>query len=108
MGTIPPLEIAGAGEPTVKTKAFETPPFDPVLNTVTGTASADATSPASIVAVNCVAFTNVVVRVDPFHCTTDDDVKFEPLTVSVKGAAPALALAVDREFKTGTLFAPGA
>ncbi len=58
--------------------------------TVTCAVPAAATSVARIAAVSCVALTNVVVRADPFHCTTAPDLKFCPFTVSVNAAEPAV------------------
>jgi hypothetical protein len=52
-----------------------------------------AMSAAAMDAVNCVLLTKVVVRLDPFHITTDVPTKFVPLTVSVNAAPPALAVA---------------
>src|SRR5262245_19197076 len=49
-------------------------------------------SAAAICAVNCPAFTNVVGRGLPFHCTTELPTKLLPFTVSVKAAPPAGAL----------------
>ena len=55
-----------------------------------------------LVAVICVALTNVVVRALPFHRTTEPPTKFEPLTVSVKAALPAAAELGARLVATGT------
>ena len=45
--------------------------------------------------------TKVVVRLPPFHCTTDPGAKFEPLTVSVKPGPPACAVLGLRLLITG-------
>jgi hypothetical protein len=49
-----------------------------------------AISAAAIEAVNWVAPTKVVVRLDPAHCTTEPLTKFVPLTVSVNPEVPAV------------------
>src|SRR5579863_3699642 len=61
------------------------------LNTVTEAVPTVAISAAVMVAVNCEALTNVVVRLPPFHCTTAVFSKLLPFTVSVKAAPPANA-----------------
>jgi hypothetical protein len=48
-------------------------------------------SAAGIAAVACVLLTNVVVRLEPFHCTVVVLRKFAPFTVSVNAAPPAAA-----------------
>jgi hypothetical protein len=48
-------------------------------------------SEAGIAAVNWVEETNVVVRSEPFHLTTDPEMKLVPLTVNVKADPPAVA-----------------
>src|ERR1051326_9211909 len=59
--------------------------------TVTCAAPAAATSAALIEACSRVPFTQVVVRLEPFHCTTTRLLKLAPFTVSVKAAEPAVA-----------------
>ena len=61
-----------------------------------------AMSAEGIEVVNCVLLTKVVVRLPPFHCTTDPDTKFEPFTVSVKPAPPAVVLLGEIELIVGT------
>jgi hypothetical protein len=61
------------------------------VNTVTEAVPAVAISVAVIAAVNWVAETYVVVRFDPFHCTTEPLTKLLPLTVSMKAEPPAFA-----------------
>src|SRR5260370_41583588 len=59
------------------------------LDTVTAAVPAipgKAVSEAEIVAVSCVALTNVVSRGDPFQLTTDPLTKLVPFTVRVKPA----------------------
>jgi len=48
-----------------------------------------AMSAALIVALSCVGLTKVVVRLTPFHCTTEAGTKFVPLTMSAKLGPPA-------------------
>ena len=50
-------------------------------------------SAAVIVAVRTVALTNPVVRVMPFHCTSEVLTKFEPVTMSEVGTKLDLARA---------------
>ena len=61
-------------------------------------------SVAGIAAVTCVALTKVVVRVAPFHLTTEPETKLLPLTVRVKAAPPAVALLGTRVVSAGTGF----
>jgi hypothetical protein len=85
----------------VKVRAVEVPPPEGGLNTVTWTVPADAMSVPGRLAVNFVALTNVVVRLLPFHCTTDAEIKFVPFTVSVNAAPPAAALPGDKPLTAG-------
>src|SRR6267378_5192913 len=71
--------------------AFEVPPPGAGLKTVTWAVPVAAMSEAGMDAVTCVAETNVVVRADPFHCTTDPETKLLPFTVSENAAAPTMA-----------------
>ena len=82
------LVSVGAGLLMVKGIAPDVPP--PGFNTVTFTVPAAAISAATIEAVNWVALTKVVVRLDPPHCTTEPLTKFVPLTVSVNPELPAV------------------
>jgi hypothetical protein len=70
---------------------LEVPPPGVGLNTVTVAVPAVTISAAVIAAVNWVDDTYVVVRLAPFHCTTEPLTKLLPLTVSVKAAPPANA-----------------
>jgi len=64
----------------------------PVVVTPTFTVPEDAISAAEIVAVNCVADTNVVVRLAPPHVTVDNPlIKLVPLTLMVNPEPPAVA-----------------
>ena len=49
-------------------------------------------SEVKIVAVNCPEFTNVVTRSEPSNLTTEEDMKFVPLTVRVKPVSPTVLL----------------
>src|SRR5712692_5002678 len=62
------------------------------VTTVTVAVPAAAVSAAVIVAVNCLSETNVVGRLDPFHCTTESfSTKFAPFTVSVNSGSPSVS-----------------
>jgi hypothetical protein len=62
-------------------------------------------SAAEMAADNCVALTNVVARLLPFHRTVEPATKFEPFTVSVICGPPAVVLegAIDVIAGTGLL-----
>jgi hypothetical protein len=75
----------------MKESADDMPPPGEGFRTLTLAVPALAISAAVIAAVSCVLLTNVVVRPDPFHCTLDVLTKFEPFTVSVSAAPPAIA-----------------
>ena len=75
----------------VNVRAAEVPPPGVPLKTVTEAVPAVAMSVAGTAAVNCVALPKVVTSVAPFHFTEDVLMKFVPVTVSVKPAAPAVA-----------------
>ena len=85
----------------VNAALLEVPPPGAGLNTVTWPVPAEAISDAVIAACNCVALTNVVVRLAPFQLTTDPLRKPVPFTVSVKAAVPAVALDGDSELTVG-------
>lgn len=94
----------GTGFPTaliVNDPAFDVPPPGVGLSTVTCADPAVAMSLARIDAVSCVALTNVVERLFPFHRTVEDDTKFKPFTVRTNAAPPAVALAGDTEETDG-------
>jgi hypothetical protein len=66
-------------------------------------------SALGIEACNCEALTYVVVRLAPFHRTTEPNVKFDPATVSTKPAPPAVAVAGEMELTVGAVpLAPSA
>jgi hypothetical protein len=56
----------------------------------------------------CVVLTNVVGRLLPFHCTTEQGKKLPPVTLSVMAAVPAVALTGKSEAIVGTGSAAGA
>ena len=60
-----------------------------------------AMSAARMVAVSWVALTKVVVRLLPFHCTTDAGIKPLPVTVRVNAGPPCGALLGARVESTG-------
>jgi len=68
----------------------ELPPLAP-LSTVMRDVPAFATSDALIVAVSCVAETNIVVRAEPLNFTVDVGIKLVPFIVMLKAGPPALA-----------------
>src|SRR5207253_2979984 len=81
-----------AGVEIVNVWAFEVPPPGAGLNTVTDAVPAVARSVAGMDAVSCDAETNFVVRLAPFHRTTDEPAtKFVPFTVNVNAATPTEA-----------------
>src|SRR5207247_10061452 len=87
---------------TVNVSAPEVPPPGVGEKTATDAVPAVAMSPAVIAACNWVLLTNVVTRAPLVHCTTDPLTKFVPFTVSVKAAAPAVALLGASEPSVGT------
>jgi hypothetical protein len=86
----------------VKVCALDVPPPGVGLKTVTDAVPAVAMSEAGMAAVNCIAETNVVVRLDPFHCTTELLSKLLPFTVRVNAAPPAVAELGLKPLRTGT------
>src|SRR5262249_33797319 len=75
----------------VKVAAPDVLPPGPGLNTVTEAWPAEAMSEAGIAATSRVALTNVVVRSEPFQRTCELEATFEPVTVRLKPAPPAVA-----------------
>src|SRR5713101_6566305 len=73
----------------LKARALEVPPPGAGVKTVTCGVPAVTRSVAGMLAVSWVALTNVVVRLPPFHCTTDAGTKPLPVTVRVKAGSPA-------------------
>lgn len=91
LGLIAVVVGAGAAALIVKVTALDVPPPGVGLKTVTLAVPAEAMSEAGIAAVSCVALTKVVVRALPFQRTVEPLMKFDPLTVNVKAAPPAVA-----------------
>ena len=96
--------IAGAGLAIVKVKELEVPPPGAGLETATDAVPADAMSDALTAACNPPLETNVVVRAVPFHRTVEEEIKFVPLMVRVRLAAPAVADAGLKEVTVGAGF----
>jgi hypothetical protein len=92
----------GGGSTTVKRLAEEVPPPGAGLNTVTLTVPVDVISAAEIAVVNLPLFTNVVGRVEPFHCTAELDIKLEPFSVSVKDEPPTVVELGAMDVRLGT------
>ena len=84
------FENVPAGAPCVRMPLAPLPTGSG-LNTTTDAVPTLAISAAVIAAVNCVALTNVVVRLLPFHCTTALFSKLLPFTVNVNAGPPAIA-----------------
>ena len=91
----------GAGLLMVKIRPFEVPPAGAGLTTVTWTVPAVAMSLAGIAACKIALLPKPVVRLEPFNCTTEPEVKPVPFTVRVKSAAPAVAVAGEMEVRLG-------
>ena len=77
------------------------------MKTVTATVAALAISLTIMAAVSWVLFTKVVVRELPPHWTDEPEIKFDPLTVKVKAASPAVALGGEIEVRFGAGFCTG-
>ena len=96
-------EVAvGTGLLMVKFFECEVPPPGAGFITVTGTVPALAMSEAVIAAVTFVLLTKVVVRAEPFHCTTEVETKFVPVTVRVNAVPPAVMLLGESDVSVGT------
>lgn len=93
-----------AGLLIVKVAEFEVPPPGEGVDIVTWAVPVEATSAAEIAACNCVALTNVVWRLAPFHCTAELEMKLLPFTVRVNADDPAVVLFGDRELIEGVGF----
>jgi branched-subunit amino acid transport protein AzlD len=91
----------GAGLLMAKVRAPDVPPPGEGFSTVTETVPAVAMSPAEIAAVNWVLLTKLVARALPFHCTTEPESKFVPVTVSMNAAPPAVVLVSESEVAVG-------
>src|SRR5882724_2114757 len=89
------LESVGCGLLTAKVSAY-TPPPGPGFSTEIEGNEAVVTSLAGMAAVSRVLLTKVVVRLEPFTCTTDAGMKLVPLSVSVSAPLPAMTLSGER------------
>ena len=89
-------------EVIVNVSPEDVPPPGVGLKTVTVAVPADAMFAAGTIAVTLVAETYVVVRLVPFHLTTDDEMKLLPFTVKVNEALPAAAEVGLKEVAAGT------
>jgi hypothetical protein len=94
--------IVGTGLFTANAELADVPPPGAGFVTVTLNDPAVAISTAVIAAVNCDALTKVVVAAVPLKFTTEDELKFEPFTVSVNVLPPAKAFVGDSEVIVGT------
>lgn len=92
----------GAAAATRNVMGPAVPPPGPGVVTVTGMLAIAAMSVELTEIDNCVFDMNVVVLDTPFHLTTDDAIKFVPVTVSVNPAPPANAFVGEIEVKLGT------
>ena len=92
--------VACCGVKTVKLAAFDVRP--PGLVIVTLKVPATAMSGAGVAAESSVALTNVVARALASKLTVEPLTKFVPLTINVKPAPPATALAGEMLVIMGT------
>jgi len=90
------------GPVVVKVRAFEVPPPGAGVETVTCAEPVLAISVEGIAAVTFVPLTKVVVRLLPFQCTCEPEIKPAPVSVNVKSGPPAAVLEGDRETRLGT------
>ena len=86
---------------TVKVSAFDTNESGLGSTTVTESDPVEVRLAAGIVATSWVAELTTVVRDTPFNWTTEDEMKFCPVTVNAKLAVPTVALVADRVVRTG-------
>jgi hypothetical protein len=87
-----------------KVNAVLDPPPGAGLKTATSAVPTAAKSAANIVAVNCVALTRVVARVEPFQRTVAPETKPPPVTVKTTLAEPAVADIGEMPVIVGMLF----
>ncbi len=81
--------------------AADVPPPGAGLVTVTCALPELATSAAGMLAVSLTELTSVVVRLEPFHCTTELEMNPEPVTANVNAWLPSVTLAGDMPLTTG-------
>jgi hypothetical protein len=91
----------GTGLLTLKASAVDGPTVGVGFVTITLNVPPVAISAVVIAAVTCPAFTNVVAFAAPLKLTTAPVTNFEPFTVNVNAAPPAVALVGDNEVRTG-------
>jgi hypothetical protein len=96
----------GIGLPIIRERALETPPGGP-LETVTWAVPIATMSLAGIAAVIWVLLKKVVLRLLPFHCTTELGTNPVPATVRLKPDPPAGVLEGEMELIEGTGFGGG-
>src|SRR5579872_7114180 len=96
------MEGTGLAALMVKLTLPDVPPPGDGLNTVTRPVPAEAMSAAVMAACTCVALRNVVVRLEPFHLTTEPFMNPLPFTVRVNAAPPAVPLVGNSEVTEGT------
>src|SRR5205823_1965610 len=82
------VDSVGAGALMLNVRATDVPPPGAGVNTVIEAVPWLAMSAAGMLAVSCVALTNVVVRAAPFQRTVEAGTKPLPVTVSVRAAPP--------------------
>ena len=105
----PAVALAGESEVSEGAVGFDTVNVNaldavaPGLMAVTWAVPAAAMSLAGMAALTCVALTKVVERAAPFQFTVAPETKLLPLTVSVKAAPPAVALAGESEVSEGAV-----
>jgi hypothetical protein len=92
----------GLGLLIVNVIEFDAPPPGGGFVTITGTVPPVARSVAGIWAVTLMLLTKVVTRAELFQRTVAPGTKFEPFTVSVKLAEPAVILGGESDVSTGT------
>lgn len=94
------VRAGAAGALMVKLSALVVvPPFD--VSTATLAVPGLAIKVAGTAAVNCPAVTNEVDRVLPFHSTKSPETKFDPVTVRLNAAPPAVVVVGEMELKIG-------
>src|SRR5580698_8836914 len=96
------LNASGPGALIMKVAIEVVPPPGAGVTTDTLALPTDVMSEAAIAAVIWVALTRVVVRLLPFHCTTEFESKPLPLTVSVKADPPTIADVGEIDVTAGT------
>jgi hypothetical protein len=101
------LDAANVNAPALSIEKVDDglgPPAGAGLKTVMSAVPIAARSAARIVAVNWVALTNVVARVEPFQRTVAPETKPLPVTVRTRLVEPAVAVIGDRPAIDGIPF----